>query len=132
MHGHLSKGLRKLLKQFEEQYATTIFNRGFGYHILITVNFELQRDTFQAASEFASRNKLPRHVEEQMLSHICLKFKTEELKQQETIEGLPKAIRSSIAECLFYPIVEKVYLFQGASFNLIFQLVRPIILSDQF
>ncbi|URE36802.1 Potassium channel [Musa troglodytarum] len=56
------------------------------------------RDTFQAASEFASRNKLPRHVEEQMLSHICLRFKTEELKQQETLDGLPKAIRSSIEE----------------------------------
>ncbi|URE36809.1 Potassium channel [Musa troglodytarum] len=84
------------------------------------------RDTFQAASEFASRNKLPRHVEEQMLSHICLRFKTEELKQQETLDGLPKAIRSSIAECLFYPIVEKVYLFQGASFNLIFQLVTEM------
>ncbi|RWW33453.1 hypothetical protein BHE74_00021407 [Ensete ventricosum] len=84
------------------------------------------RDTFQAASEFASRNKLPRHIEEQMLSHICLRFKTEELKQQETLNGLPKAIRSSIAEFLFYPIVEKVYLFQGASFNLIFQLVTEM------
>ncbi|THU51119.1 hypothetical protein C4D60_Mb06t27670 [Musa balbisiana] len=56
------------------------------------------RDTIHAASEFASRNKLPKHIGEQMLSHICLRFKTEELKQQETLDGLPKAIRSSIAE----------------------------------
>ncbi|URD87663.1 Potassium channel [Musa troglodytarum] len=88
-----------------------------------TKNF---RDTIQAASEFASRNKLPKHMEEQMLSHICLRFKTEGLKQQETLDGLPKAIRSSIAEYLFFPIVQKVYLFQGFSFNLIFQLVTEM------
>ncbi|XP_065012172.1 potassium channel KAT3-like isoform X2 [Musa acuminata AAA Group] len=84
------------------------------------------RDTIHAASEFASRNKLPKHIGEQMLSHICLRFKTEELKQQETLDGLPKAIRSSIAECLFFPIVRRVYLFQEVSYNLIFQLVTEM------
>lgn len=59
-----------------------------------------------------------------MLSHICLGFKTEGLKQQETLDGLSKAIRSSIAKYLFFPIVQRVYLFQGASFTVIFQLVR--------
>ncbi|RWW83875.1 hypothetical protein BHE74_00007606 [Ensete ventricosum] len=90
----------------------------------MSVYFDIQRDTIQAASEFVSRNKLPKHIEEQMLSHICLRFKTEGLKQQETLDGLPKAIRSSIAEYLFFPIVQEVYLFRGFSFNLIFQLVR--------
>ncbi|KAJ8465464.1 hypothetical protein OPV22_028016 [Ensete ventricosum] len=90
----------------------------YSYHNI----FVLQRDTIQAASEFVSRNKLPKHIEEQMLSHICLRFKTEGLKQQETLDGLPKAIRSSIAEYLFFPIVQEVYLFRGFSFNLIFQL----------
>ncbi|RRT78939.1 hypothetical protein B296_00026358 [Ensete ventricosum] len=84
------------------------------------------RDTIQAASEFASRNKLPKHIGEQMLSHICLRFKTQELKQQETLDGLPKAIRSSIAECLFFPIVQRVYLFQEVSYNFIFQLVTEM------
>ncbi|URE09770.1 Potassium channel [Musa troglodytarum] len=84
------------------------------------------RDTIQAASEFASRNKLPKHIGEQMLSHICLRFKTEELQQQETLDGLPKAIRSSISECLFFPIVRRVYLFQEVSYNLIFQLVTEM------
>jgi len=83
----------------------------------------LQRDIVQAASEFAARNQLPKYMEDQMLSHICLRFKTEELKHQETLDGLPKAIRSSIAYYLFFPIVEKVYLFQGVSSNLVFQLV---------
>ncbi|WOL14547.1 potassium channel KAT3-like isoform X3 [Canna indica] len=81
------------------------------------------RDSIQAASGFISRNNLPKHIGEQMLSHICLRFKTEELKQQEILDNLPKAIRSGIAEYLFLPIIQKVYLFQGVSFNLLFQLV---------
>ncbi|XP_072972217.1 potassium channel KAT3-like [Typha angustifolia] len=88
-----------------------------------TKNF---RDTIQAASEFAARNQLPRHIEEQMLSHICLRFKTEGLKQQETLDSLPKAIRSSISYYLFFPIIQKAYLFHGVSSNFIFQLVTEM------
>ncbi|GLU22681.1 hypothetical protein SLE2022_387380 [Rubroshorea leprosula] len=88
-----------------------------------TQNF---RDTIKAASEFATRNQLPCLIQDQMLSHICLKFKTEELKQQETLNGLPKAIRSSIANYLFFPIVQNVYLFQGVSRDFLFQLVSDI------
>ncbi|RZR88889.1 hypothetical protein BHM03_00016538 [Ensete ventricosum] len=84
------------------------------------------RDTIQNASEFASRNKLPKYIEEQMLSHICLRFKTEELKQQEILDDLPKAIRSSIAEHLFLPIVQNIYLFQGVSSNILFQMVTEM------
>ncbi|CAD5165552.1 unnamed protein product [Musa acuminata subsp. malaccensis] len=84
------------------------------------------RDTIQNASEFASRNKLPKYIEEQMLSHICLRFKTQELKQQEILDDLPKAIRSSIAEHLFLPIVQNVYLFQGVASNTLFQMVTEM------
>lgn len=83
----------------------------------------------RAASEFAARNDLPPPIQDQMLSHICLKFKTEGLKQQETLNGLPKAIRSSIAQHLFFPIVQKVYLFQGVSHDFLFQLVKHHIAS---
>ncbi|WOK99273.1 potassium channel KAT3-like isoform X2 [Canna indica] len=88
-----------------------------------TKNF---RDTVQAASEFASRNKLPKNLEEQMLSHICIRFKTEGFRQQETLDSLSKPIRSSIAQYLFFPIVQKVYLFQGVAFNVVFQLVSEM------
>ncbi|KAJ8762051.1 hypothetical protein K2173_006653 [Erythroxylum novogranatense] len=81
------------------------------------------RDTIRAASEFATRNHLPPRIQDQMLSHICLKFKTEGVKQQETLNGLPKAIRSSIADYLFYPVVQNVYLFQGVSHDFLFQLL---------
>ncbi|XP_061374310.1 potassium channel KAT2-like [Gastrolobium bilobum] len=81
------------------------------------------RDTVKAASEFASRNHLPHRIEDQLLSHICLRFKTEGLKQQEILNDLPKAIRSSIACHLFFPVVQKVYLFQGVSHDFLFQLV---------
>ncbi|CAI0548511.1 unnamed protein product [Linum tenue] len=84
------------------------------------------RDMFRAASEFATRNQLPPRIQDQMLSHISLKFKTEGLKQQETVNGLPKAIRSSIAHYLFYPIVENTYLFQGVSHDFLFQLVSEM------
>ncbi|KAF6167471.1 hypothetical protein GIB67_031672 [Kingdonia uniflora] len=84
------------------------------------------RDAIQATSEFTTRNHLPASIQEQMLSHICLKFKTEELKQQETLNGLPKAIRSSIAHYLFLPVVQKVHLFQEVSNDLLFQLVSEM------
>lgn len=84
-----------------------------------------QRDTVQAATGFAHRNQLPIRLEEQMLAHLFLKYRTdlEGLQQQEIIESLPKAIRSSISHYLFYPLVDKVYLFHGVSSDLLFQLV---------
>lgn len=84
-----------------------------------------QRDTIQAASNFAHRNQLPVRLQEQMLAHLCLKFRTdsEGLQQQETVDSLPKAIRSGIAHHLFYSLVDSAYLFHGVSTDLIFQLV---------
>lgn len=81
------------------------------------------RDSIRAASEFAKRNQLPPCIRDQLLSHICLKFKTEGLKQHETLRGLPKAIRSSIAHYLFYPVVQNVHLFHGVSQEFLLQLV---------
>nr|ADA79674.1 shaker-like potassium channel 1 [Populus euphratica] len=86
------------------------------------------RDTIQAASSFAQRNQLPGRLQDQMLAHLCLKFRTdsEGLQQQETLDSLPKAIRSSISHYLFYSLVDKVYLFQGVSNDLLFQLVSEM------
>ncbi|MQM06528.1 hypothetical protein Taro_039352 [Colocasia esculenta] len=86
------------------------------------------RDTIQAASGFAQRNQLPVRLQDQMLAHLCLKFRTdsEGLQQQETMDALPKAIRSSISHFLFYSMVDKVYLFRGVSNDLLFQLVSEM------
>ncbi|XP_072992094.1 potassium channel AKT1-like isoform X2 [Typha latifolia] len=86
------------------------------------------RDTIQAATGFAQRNQLPVRLQEQMISHLCLKFRTdsEGLQQQETLDALPKAIKSSISNYLFYNLVQKVYLFRGISNNLLFQLVSEM------
>ncbi|CAN1249108.1 Potassium channel KAT1 [Linum perenne] len=84
------------------------------------------RDMIRAASEFANRNQLPPRIQDQVISHLCLKFKTEGLQQQEALNGLPKAIRSSIAHFLFYPIVQNVYLFQGLPHDFLFQLVSEM------
>ncbi|KAH6818304.1 K+ transporter 1 [Perilla frutescens var. frutescens] len=86
------------------------------------------RDTIQAASSFAQRNQLPTRLQDQMLSHLCLKFRTdsEGLQQQETLDSLPKAIKSSISHFLFYSLVDKVYLFRGVSNDLLFQLVSEM------
>ncbi|KAA0046731.1 potassium channel AKT1 [Cucumis melo var. makuwa] len=86
------------------------------------------RDTIQAASSFAHRNQLPLRLQDQMLAHLCLKFRTdsEGLQQQETLDSLPKAIRSSISHYLFYSLVDKVYLFRGVSNDLLFQLVSEM------
>ncbi|KAF8393268.1 hypothetical protein HHK36_021509 [Tetracentron sinense] len=86
------------------------------------------RDTIQAASSFSQRNQLPVRLQDQMLAHLCLKFRTdsEGLQQQEILEALPKAIRSSISHFLFYALVDKVYLFRGVSNDLLFQLVSEM------
>lgn len=72
-----------------------------------------------------------------MLAHLCLRFRTdsEGLQQQETLDVLPKAIRSSILHFLFYSLVDKVYLFHGVSNDLLFQLViagTSLVFSDSF
>lgn len=89
------------------------------------VFFGLQRDTLQAATSFAQRNQLPVRLQDQMVAHLSLKYRTdsEGLQQQEILDVLPKAIRSSISHYLFYSLVDKVYLFQGVSNDLLFQLV---------
>ncbi|KAI3775465.1 hypothetical protein L1987_50042 [Smallanthus sonchifolius] len=86
------------------------------------------RDTIQAASSFAQRNQLPVRLQDQMLAHLCLKFRTdsEGLQQQESLDSLPKAIRSSISHFLFYSLLEKAYLFRGVSNDLLFQLVSEM------
>ncbi|KAL9688723.1 hypothetical protein QQ045_033147 [Rhodiola kirilowii] len=86
------------------------------------------RDTIQAATSFAQRNQLPPRLQDQMKAHLSLKFRTnsEGLQQQETLEALPKAIRTSISHFLFYSLVDKVYLFDGVSNDLLFQLVSEM------
>ncbi|KAI3781881.1 hypothetical protein L2E82_11909 [Cichorium intybus] len=86
------------------------------------------RDSIQAASSFAHRNQLPVRLQDQMLAHLCLKFRTdsEGLQQQETLESLPKAIRSSISHFLFYSLLDNAYLFRGVSNDLLFQLVSEM------
>lgn len=63
-----------------------------------------------------------------MLAHLCLKFRTdsEGLQQQESLDSLPKAIRSSISHFLFYSLLDKAYLFRGVSNDLLFQLVSEM------
>ncbi|KAL5197262.1 hypothetical protein ABZP36_000774 [Zizania latifolia] len=86
------------------------------------------RDTIQAATSFALRHQLPERLQEQMISHLSLKFRThsEGLQQQEVLEALPKAIRSSISHHLFFGLVQNAYLFHGVSNDLIFQLVSEM------
>ncbi|GMN39766.1 hypothetical protein TIFTF001_008989 [Ficus carica] len=81
------------------------------------------REAINQVLRYASKNRLPEGLKEQMLAHLQLKFKTIELQQQEVLEDLPKAIKSSIAQHLFQRIVEKAYLFKGVSEDLIAQLV---------
>ncbi|XP_077211663.1 potassium channel AKT1-like isoform X2 [Tasmannia lanceolata] len=76
------------------------------------------RDTIQAASSFAQRNQLPIRLQDQMMAHLCLKYRTnsEGLQQQETLDSLPKAIRSSISHFLFYSLVDKVSVMKAEYF----------------
>ncbi|THG07684.1 hypothetical protein TEA_009633 [Camellia sinensis var. sinensis] len=80
------------------------------------------RDTINQILRYASKNRLPESLKEQMLANMQLKFRTAELQQEEVLEDLPKAIRSSIAQHLFHGTVENAYLFKGVSEDLIIQL----------
>ncbi|XP_057845259.2 potassium channel KAT3 isoform X2 [Cryptomeria japonica] len=84
------------------------------------------RNRIQAASNFADRNHLPPMLRDHILSYMCLKFRTDSLRQQEIIEELPKAIRTNIAQYLFLPTVESVYLFRGISPELLLKLVTEM------
>ncbi|OMO80682.1 hypothetical protein COLO4_23987 [Corchorus olitorius] len=86
------------------------------------------RDGIKAASNFARRNQLPVRLQDQMLAHLSLRYRTdlEGVQQQEIIDTLPKAIRSSISHYLFYSLLDQVYLFCGVSNDLLFQLVTEM------
>ncbi|KAL3650845.1 hypothetical protein CASFOL_007248 [Castilleja foliolosa] len=81
------------------------------------------RDAIHEILRYASKNRLPEVLKEQMLAHITLKFKTAELQQEEVLQDLPKAIRTGIAQHLFRTIVKNSYLFEGVSEDFIVQLV---------
>lgn len=85
----------------------------------------LQRDAINDMLQFASKNRLPEGLKEQMLTHMQLKYRTAELQQEEVLEDLPKAIRSSIAQHLFRKTLEDTYLFRDVSKELIGQMVKP-------
>ncbi|KAM1068093.1 hypothetical protein ACFX2I_000094 [Malus domestica] len=72
--------------------------------------------------------QLPQSRQDEMLAHLCLKFRTdvEELQQQEPLDSHSKAIRSSISHYLFYSLVDMVYLFHGVSNDTLFQLVSEM------
>ncbi|KAK2984439.1 hypothetical protein RJ640_022582 [Escallonia rubra] len=84
------------------------------------------RDAINEILRYGSKNRLPEGLKEQMLAHMQLKFKTAELQQEEVLQDLPKAIRSSIAQHLFRRTVENTYFFKGVSDDLIGQMVSDM------
>ncbi|GJX73418.1 potassium channel AKT2/3 [Tanacetum coccineum] len=85
-----------------------------------------RRNSIEAASSFVGRNRLPTRLKEQILAYMCLRFKAENLNQQQLIEQLPKTICKSIRQHLFLPTVEKAYLFQGVSREILLLLVADM------
>ncbi|CAN7119838.1 unnamed protein product [Brassica rapa subsp. narinosa] len=112
-----------------------LFNIGLAAYIIgnmtnLVVHSALRTFTMRSAINqilrYTNKNKLPDMMREQMLAHMQLKFKTAELKQEEVLQDLPKAIRSSINEHLFRSVIENAYLFKGFPDGLIIQLVSHI------
>ncbi|XP_048133152.1 potassium channel AKT1-like isoform X3 [Rhodamnia argentea] len=115
------------LRRVSSMFARLEKDRNFNYFWVRCAKL-IFRDTIQSASNFAHRNQLPVRLQDQMLAHISLRYRTdsEGLQQQEFLESLPKAIRSSISHFLFYSLVDQVYLFRGVSNDLLFQLVSEM------
>ncbi|XP_047973159.1 potassium channel KAT3 [Salvia hispanica] len=81
------------------------------------------RDAIHEILRYASKNRLPEGLKEQMLAHVTLKFKTAELQQEQVLVDLPKAIRTGIAQHLFHETVENCYLFKRVPEDFIVQMV---------
>ncbi|KAM2067125.1 hypothetical protein ACFX1T_043494 [Malus domestica] len=123
---------------FKEKIFTIfymLFNIGFVAYIIgnmtnlivhSAVRTLFMRNAINEILRYASKNRLPQGLKEQMLAHMQLKFKTAELQQEVVLQDLPKAIRSSIAHHLFQKTVEKTYLFKGVSERLTVQLISEM------
>ncbi|KAJ7946608.1 Potassium channel [Quillaja saponaria] len=84
------------------------------------------RNSIEAASNFVCRNHLPSRLREQILAYMCLRYKAESLNHNQIIEQLPKSICKNICQHLFFPTVEKVYLFKGISREILLSLVAKM------
>ncbi|KAL6845045.1 hypothetical protein ACP4OV_024540 [Aristida adscensionis] len=84
------------------------------------------RDMVRRVSEFGSVNQLPRGMREQMMASAQLRFNAAEVQQQQLLCDLPRVLRSGIAQHLFRETVERCYLFQGVSSDLVVQLVSEM------
>ncbi|KAG9128610.1 hypothetical protein Leryth_017090 [Lithospermum erythrorhizon] len=83
----------------------------------------IMRSTINEIEIYASKNHLPKIMKRQIIEHATLKFMAAELKQNQILDGLPKAIRSSINQHLFRKTIEHTYLFKGVSEDFIVQLM---------
>ncbi|KAI9106754.1 hypothetical protein K1719_022282 [Acacia pycnantha] len=122
---HRSVWLRYTYSIYWSMVTLTMAMEIFVRVYIIRASGGSQRDAINQTRKYASKSRLPKGLKEQMLAHIQLKFKTAEV-QQEVLQDLPKAIRSSIAQHLFRDIVESAYAFKGVSDHFITQLVSEI------
>lgn len=77
-------------------------------------------------STFGSVNRLPPELREQMMASAQLRFSTAEVIQQQLLSDLPTALRSRVAHHLFRDAVQRCYLFQGVSDDLVVRLVSEM------
>ncbi|KAL4363831.1 hypothetical protein GQ457_04G008660 [Hibiscus cannabinus] len=109
-----------------------LFNLGLTAYIignmtnLVVEGTRWTMEFVRIVSNFVSRNRLPPRLKEQILAYMCLRFKAESLNQQQLIEQLPKSIYTGICQHLFLPTVEKVYLFDGISREILQHLVAKM------
>ncbi|KAG0539181.1 hypothetical protein BDA96_03G300500 [Sorghum bicolor] len=90
-----------------------------------TNTFEM-RDVVRRVSAFVSANRLPPELRAQMMASAQLRFSTGEVIQQQLLSDLPAALRSRVAHHLFRDSVQRCYLFQGVSNDLVLQLVSEM------
>ncbi|CAA7396786.1 unnamed protein product [Spirodela intermedia] len=84
------------------------------------------RDSVRAASSFVCRNRLRRRLRDQILTYMYLRFKADNLNQQELMDQLPESIYKGICQHLFLPSLKLVYLFKGVSLETLLLLVAKM------
>ncbi|KAH7279866.1 hypothetical protein KP509_37G041200 [Ceratopteris richardii] len=115
--------LYTMLCMFYKSGAAYLIGNMADLAVDITRRTQKFRISVEAVSRFAIQNHLASSLRDQMMNYMSLKFKTESLQQEEIMSMLPKAMRTSICQHLFFPTLKKAYLFHGTSNDFILQLI---------
>ncbi|KAL9459366.1 hypothetical protein AB3S75_002712 [Citrus x aurantiifolia] len=80
------------------------------------------RDKMTDLMKYINRNRLGRHIRDQIIGHLRLQYESS-YTEASVLQDIPISIRAKISQTLYLPYIEKVPLFKGCSSEFINQIV---------